>query len=386
MPCLYVNLITLNSTRQLLDRAGEWNDLWLRSQCTWPTMRAELLAQWLDTFQRDAPRQLLIVEHDGRWAAALPLVSGHVGPLSAALLPGGDLCSVGDLLVDETLEEQKLESVFNQLLAGICDLPWSIARFDAIFPGTRRWQRFLTAAERYEVYQVARHRGVTGVIDLRGTWDAYFAARSRNMRRQMRVAHKRAESEGKLVLQLIDAASASECESLLRTGFEVEDRSWKADEGTSTLRTPGAFPFFVEQAKLLLPAGHLLLAFLALNDVPIAFEYGWQAKGTYHSLKVGYDAAFGHLSPGQLLRYLMLEKLFADSHIHRVDYLGPLSDATAKWSTGTYPVSRLYLGTRLPGKLALKARQLCQRKSPLDQPICRGDGATSPNDVGSLVR
>jgi CelD/BcsL family acetyltransferase involved in cellulose biosynthesis len=358
MPCLYVNLLPLNSTQILLDRAGDWNDLWLRSQCTWPTMRAEPLAQWFEHFEPKAAKQLLVIEQEGRWVAALPLYTGRVSPLSAAVLPGGDLCSVGDLLLDESLTDGEVDAALNRLVDGLCRREWSLARFDAMFPATNRWQRFLAAAERRRLHQVARGRGVTGVIELRGSWEEYVASRSRNFRRQMRVARKRAESEGTLDLLLVDSTLEDECESLLRRGFEVEDRSWKAEGGTSTLRTDGAFPFFLAQAKLLLQSGHLLLSYLTLDGQPIAFEYGWQCKGTYHSLKVGYDEGYSHLSPGQLLRCRMLETFFAEGRIHRVDFLGPLSEATAKWATETYPVSRLSLGTHWLGKLALAARQI----------------------------
>ena len=38
---------------------------------------------------------------------------------------------------------------------------------------------------------------------------------------------------------------------LLRRGFEIEDRGWKATEGTSVLRTPRVFDFFYRQAEQL---------------------------------------------------------------------------------------------------------------------------------------
>ncbi len=42
---------------------------------------------------------------------------------------------------------------------------------------------------------------------------------------------------------------------------------------------------------------------------PIAFEFGWTAKGVYHCFKVGYDPATAQFSPGQLLRMLLVERL-----------------------------------------------------------------------------
>jgi CelD/BcsL family acetyltransferase involved in cellulose biosynthesis len=348
-----VKLIVLQSTQELLASARVWNDLWQRSECTWPTMRAEPLAQWMDTFAASGRTRILAIEKEGALVSALPLVEGRLGPLRIGKLPGGDLCSIGDLLLEEGLAFSNDTSPLDRLVEGIRSLRWPLIRFDAMFPTTRRWQALLQAFDRNGMHSMARHRGVTGVIDIGGDWETYFASRSRNHRRQMRVVHSRAMKEGKLELKLIANPPLEQIEPLLRRGFEVEDRSWKGEGGSSTLRTPVAFVFFCEQAKLLSQSGHLLLAFLDLNDQTIAFEYGWQSKGVYHSLKVGYDESYHRLSPGQLLRYLMMEQLFKQDEIARVDYLGPLSEATGKWSTQTYPVSRLLVANGILGRMLL---------------------------------
>lgn len=348
-----MKLVTFNSTRELLGQAVGWNDLWQRSDCTWPTMRAEPLAQWIDTFAAHGRVRILAVERNGSLLAALPFVEDHLGFLKVGKLPGSDLCSVGDLLVDHEWSKSSGAILFDVLVDGIARLPWPLVRFDAIFPETPRWRGLLEAFEKRQVHYVARHRGSTGVIDVRDTWDAYFADRSRNHRRHMRVVRNRAEREGTLDLQLLANPSCDQIERLLRRGFEVEDRSWKGEEGSSTLRSPEAFRYFLDQAKLLSTSGHLLLTFLELNGHAIGFEYGWLSKGVYHSLKVGYDEAYARLSPGQLLRYLMMERLFAEGEIMLVDYLGPLSDATNKWATRTYPVSRVVVANGVIGRALL---------------------------------
>ena len=355
MPCLNVKRILLQSSQELLANADAWNDLWQRSECTWPTMRAEPLAHWIDTFASNVPTKILAVEDQGKLVAALPLIQDRIGPLRIGKLPGGDLCSIGDLLLDPDLDRANGKSPLIDLVDAIQTQRWPLIRFDAIFPETRRWQAFLQVLDARKMSWIARHRGVTGIIDVRGDWDSYFAARSRNHRRQMRVVHNRALKERNLRLQLVANPPLAEIEPLLQRGFEVEDRSWKGQGGSSTLRSPGAFAFFVEQAKLLSQSGHLLLAFLNLDETTIAFEYGWQSKDVYHSLKVGYDESYQRLSPGQLLRYLMMEKLFEQGEIAQVDYLGPLSEATGKWATRTYPVSRLLVANGILGKVLLWA-------------------------------
>ena len=85
--------------------------------------------------------------------------------------------------------------------------------------------------------------------------------------------------------------------------------------------------------------------FLRHQDRAIAFEYGWKSKGIYFTPKVGYDDNYSCLSPGQLLRYLLLEQAFTRPDRRSIDFLGPLCKATAMWSTSSYPVGRLAIET-----------------------------------------
>ncbi len=88
------------------------------------------------------------------------------------------------------------------------------------------------------------------------------------------------------------------------------------------------------------------LAFLEYRGQAIAFEYGWQAKGVYSPLKVAYDEAFRRLSPGQLLRALLVERFCGDPSMRQIDFLGPSSRATQDYRTGEYSVARQIVALR----------------------------------------
>jgi hypothetical protein len=264
---------------------------------------------------------------------------------------------VGDLLCDTSLEHDPCGPL-SLLALALSELPGGLARFDAMFPQTTRWQSFVSALAALGCQTTLRERGLTGIVRIDGDWPNYWAGRSRNLRRQMKVAQTRAETDGQLALRLFYNPADDELARLLDRGFEVENRSWKGREGTSVLQTPGAYPFFAEQARLIGQAGELLLVFLELDDRAIAFEYAWLAKRVYHSLKVGYDDAFQQLSPGQLLRLRLLQQFFLTREANLIDFLGPISEATGKWTTGTYPVARLWVGSGVLAKTALAARSL----------------------------
>src|SRR5205085_10558202 len=145
---------------------------------------------------------------------------------------------------------------------------------------------------------------------------------------------------------------------LLRQAFEIEDRSWKGRDGTSVLKSPGIFDFFLKQAELLSSWNQCELLFLKHAGQPIAFEYAWTAKQTYFSPKVGYDESFEDITQGQLLRYLHYEKLHAGDHINEVDYMGPLSSATEKWATSNYTIGKLLIAPdRTVSRLAIAGYQ-----------------------------
>src|SRR4029078_5566527 len=110
---------------------------------------------------------------------------------------------------------------------------------------TPRWQALVAALERAGLSFQTSLRGEVGWVDLPSRWDAYFASRSRNMRRQIRVAEKRASQSGEVELRLITSRQVDELPDLLRRGFDVEDRSWKGSTGSSVLRSPEMFEFFL---------------------------------------------------------------------------------------------------------------------------------------------
>src|SRR5438046_1006405 len=112
------------------------------------------------------------------------------------------------------------------------------------------------------------------------------------------VAARRLEELGTLELKSwIDATDASPLaaqdsplalEAAVYRAFELENQTWKGDEGTSVLRTPGMLDYFVRQAELMARRGQLALHFLELDGQPIAFELGYFAKGTYFAHKGSY--------------------------------------------------------------------------------------------------
>ena len=208
------------------------------------------------------------------------------------------------------------------LLTGIRRLGWPLIWIDNAHFEAMHWQRLIAEAQACGFQTHTRESFRVPTIEIDHDWPGYERRLTRNLRRQIKRMVQRAKETGDVKLTVYRDASPEEIEPLLRRGFAVEDSGWKGSAGTSVLKWPERFAFHLQEATEVAKFGALQLSFLETADRPIAFEYGWNCKGVYHSFKVGYDEAFAELTPGQCLRHRLLRAVFqrprtADGRFYR---------------------------------------------------------------------
>ncbi|MEN6452062.1 MAG: GNAT family N-acetyltransferase [Thermoguttaceae bacterium] len=378
-------VIHLESLDALRAAEGAWDDLWQRSDATLPSLRAELLAQWVEQFARPCDFHAVAVEDDGRLVAALPLVRrrlGHV--LTVAAMPCNEWSASGELLLDAGIaanvespspsqgitgvarsEERRAwwpcgtgpslrsgmchppqSPVLDILVAGIRELRCSLLWLDEAVLDSRRWGSLSHAFASAGMNVVEVPRWQVGRVAIDHDWENYKARWSRKHRQQMAHAARELAERGEVRLEVLGGPSPDDIATAMQQCFAVEERSWKGPAGGAVLRNPGLADFFIRQAQQAACWGQLELVTLRCGGRTIAFDYGLSAKGVFHSLKIGYDPAFSRQHPGQLLRYYLLERLFADPTRTGLDFLGSMTESHAAWLPQTYTVGRLVVATR----------------------------------------
>ena len=221
------------------------------------------------------------------------------------------------------------------------------------------WRQFLATMDELKFSYQAHERFQIGTIQiveqLDRDWDAYEAAWSGNHRRHLRKALRRAESEGGVELQLVRPHDGGEVEPLLREGFEVEHRSWKGTAGSSVLSDAVMWQFYLRQATELARCGELELAFLRYEGRADCLRI-WLviARRVLHAQSRLRQRILA-IQPWPVVAVFVVEGNVCAPDRLAVDFLGPLSEATAKWTTRTYPISRLVVATSAVGKLQLKS-------------------------------
>lgn len=350
-----VELRHLDSVDQLRASADAWDDLWRRSATTIPTVRAELVALWLEQFAPGTPFHALAVEEQGshRMLAALPLVERKIG----RIVRGGGLTSNywspnGELLLDPKADQQ---AVLDALVDGIEQIGWPLLWFDMVPIDTPHWQALVEVLRRRGLSVDVHPRWQVGQVALKDDTEAYFASRSKSLRRSLRKDARKLREEAPLELCLERTFSPELVEQRLHEVFAIEDRSWKGNAGGSVLRHPGVFEFYRRQACRLADWGDLRVARLIHGEHTIAFELGWVGGDVYHSYKVGYDPEYRNSGPGHLLRERLIRAMAEEDRIHTIDFQGPTNQALNAWSTDTYRIARLVIAQRSIAGRALYA-------------------------------
>lgn len=352
MPPLRVE--QLDSVEKIREIAGAWDRLWQQSHVTMPTVRAELVAQWLEHFTPWGPIRVATVWEGERLVAALPLA----GRQAKRLLRVGDLTSNywspnGELLLDPNCDTP---AVLDALARAIRPSPWPLLWLELVPFERPDWQAFLAALARHGMQCHVQPRYAIGKVEVRGDYEDYEVGISKNLRRSMRKDLRRLESGGRVTLRLLDHTMPEEADRWLREVLALEEASWKGRDGQTVLRTPGMPEFYRRQARQLAAWGCLRMAFLEQGQRRIAFELGWVGKRVYHSFKVGFDEAYREFGPGHLMRRFLLQRLFARGDVAEVDFQGPLTDALAEWSTETYSIGRIVGAPRgVKGRTVLAA-------------------------------
>ena len=338
----------------MLDNSEAWNSLWSRCDVNYPGIRAENIANWMNQFAPQSDLILNTVWDDERLVAALPLFDkGQKFGMANWSLTSNCWAVCGDLLLDP---EYSSDLLCEQLVDGLEQESWSLIKFEGIANKSNRWQSFSRALKAKG--HVAREScgGPIAVTDVLQDWSAYQASWSSNHRAATRKGIKRLSALGVLEVELFQDRNDGDLSAVLTDCFELENRTWKGEAGSSVLKSD-MLDFFISEATNLLNNGMLHLWLLKLDGRLIAFEYCPVAKGVVYSNKISFDPDYSKYSPGNVLRFYQHEFYQQDQQTRLFDMMGITCKNKAKWATRTYETSNLVVANGVLGKAFLSVGQ-----------------------------
>lgn len=184
---------------------------------------------------------------------------------------------------------------------------WEVMLLSGLPLGSRLHRAVLRRISQH--YEVMRQgTTVRHMADLSGGLDGFLGRRSRNFRRSLARADRRARAAG-IVFESLHRADDSD--ALFDRIVAIENRSWKGKDGVGI--NIGSFgEFYRVMCRRLVARGALRTWFARCEDRDVGYVFGGVVERSYRGLQMSFDDAYRDYALGNLCQLRQIEELCAE--------------------------------------------------------------------------
>lgn len=170
----------------------------------------------------------------------------------------------------------------------------------------------------------------TGRLRVQGAFEEYWQGRSKDLRDNLARRQRRLQKEGRMPQLVVhrDASSMARC---LHEYGRMESAGWKAQGGTAIGVDNAQGLFYRDVMEGFAKTGEALVYELQLDGAVIGSELYLGRADMLVGLKTTYDEAFRTMSPGFLMKYEIIRRIFSDGIFHNVEFYGRVMEWHSKW-------------------------------------------------------
>jgi len=218
----------------------------------------------------------------------------------------------------------------------------------------------------------------TARITINQAFDAYWEARGKNLKHNMKRQRSRLEKEGvKTSLEVI--TQPEEIVWAIKNYGELEAAGWKAEGGTAIAPANVQGRFYRAMLENFCRQGSGRVYQYRFDDRVVAVDLCIEGNGSLIILKTTYHESIKNSSPAFLMRQEAFRQLFAEGRISRIEFYGKLMEWHTRWSD---EARTMYHINYHRWAAASTARRLISWKSPgLFQVRRRNNVANKPTNA-----
>ena len=333
----------LEQRAQLAQLRQEWERLLDRTDVASPFLTPDWQLAWLEIYGTRHRPFVLEARRRGELVGLWPLALRRRGPFRVLEPIGSGRSDWLDIPVLASIRAATL-GAFCRLLAeqrrnwDLLDLRDILAESPTI-PA-------LEACIKHEPLSLRRcSRTVSPYLPIEGTWDGYLSSRSANfrssLRRRLRKAH---ETRGGLAIARLEAP---ELGPIIEALAAVEQRSWKAREGTRKLTTAAGREFYRRFCTAFAARNFLRIWTATLEGAMVAYLVLFVHRGKCYYYNGAYAEDAADLSPGTLLHAAAIEDAFR-AGLREYDFLSGDEPYKDRWSAQRREIHHLALFSGRP--------------------------------------
>jgi len=171
----------------------------------------------------------------------------------------------------------------------------------------------------------------TARVRTAGGFDAYWAARGKNLRHNLKRQRNRLEREG-LIPRLEVLTAPGDMAGVIADYGRLEGAGWKTGGGTAVTADNRQGAFYRTLLETFAASGDAVAYRLSYNDRVVACDLCIRGNGILNWLKTTYDESQTTSSPAGLLRQDAFRLAFADPATRLIEFYGPVMDWHTKWA------------------------------------------------------
>ncbi|MBB3193501.1 GNAT family N-acetyltransferase [Roseateles terrae] len=195
----------------------------------------------------------------------------------------------------------------------------------------------------------ARWRGQdyidTAWVDIDGPFEAYWEARGKNLRQNIRKQQKKLEASG-IQTRLECLTHPDDVAPALAHYGRLEASGWKGNEGTAIAPGHPQYAFYLRMLQNFCRLGRARLYQYRFNDEVVAMDLCILGGDCIVILKTAYDEAHKAVSPSTLMRQQQFEEMFSEAAaggpVRRIEFYGKVMEWHTRW---TAEARSVYHGT-----------------------------------------
>lgn len=171
----------------------------------------------------------------------------------------------------------------------------------------------------------------TARITVRGSFDAYWEARGKNLKHNMKRQRARLEKDG-VKTRLDVLTDRADMEHAVAEYARLENAGWKAAELTAVAPDNAQGRFYRAMLERFAADGRTRVYQYRFNDRIVAMDLCIISGGTLIILKTTYDETHKALSPAFLMREEAFRGLFARKEVDRIEFYGRVMEWHTRWT------------------------------------------------------
>ncbi len=167
------------------------------------------------------------------------------------------------------------------------------------------------------------------VLPIDNDWDGYLVSCNKKWRYSIRKLLSAIDNNDRLSIRKYEAET--NIEELLQSIMQIEQNSWKVNEGTAIIKDGLEHKYYIELLPILARMKAILSIVIYFDDKPIAYNLCYYWNGEVGSMKTSYDEAYKDMSPGTLSYCVSVQDAFF-KHAKQYDFLGDQAQHKSKWT------------------------------------------------------